>query len=285
MLARRDILLSKSLGQNFLHDRNQLRRIIELAQLSPGDQVLEIGPGLGPLTELLLDHAGSVRAIERDARLADLLEERLGDRPNLQIVRADALDYLRDQALDWSGWKVVSNLPYSVASPILVELAQHSKCPCSVVVTLQLEVAQRLMARAGDESYGLLSLLVQLRYAPAGWFRIPAGCFFPEPDVESASVRLERRNRPLLAPELEPVFKQIVRRGFSQRRKKMFKLLKEDWPPGQIAAAFQQLGISEQARAEEVGLDPFVRLAQLLKSAAESGPKSRNDLPDGRRDI
>src|SRR5579862_1832372 len=154
LLATRGIQLTKSLGQNFLHDGNQLRRIIEAAELSKADKVLEIGPGLGPLTELLLEKAGEVLAIEKDARLVGFLRERFpgGQRfvaasdsrvltkqcpPKLELLHADALEFLRIERRDWNHWKLVANLPYSVASPILVELTCGTHAPGKIVATLQ----------------------------------------------------------------------------------------------------------------------------------------------------
>src|SRR6185503_5314301 len=141
---------------------------------------------------------------------------RYADKDCLTLVRADALAYLRAQPQDWSGWKLVANLPYSVASPILVELAQAGDCPERMVVTLQLEVAQRLMAKPGSKDHGVLTLLVQLRYEPRGWFKIPASCFFPAPDVDSACVTLVRRAHPLLGEAEVETFTKIVKRAFSQ---------------------------------------------------------------------
>ena len=165
---------------------------------------------------------------------------------------------------DWSDWKLVANLPYSVASPILVELAQAARRPERMVATLQLEVAKRLMARAGDKDYGVLTLLVQLDYEPREWFKIPASCFYPEPDVDSACVVLVRRKTPLLQENQHETFKQIVKRSFSQRRKMMLKLLKADWPQDQLAAAFATLKLPLQARAEELPLAAFVNLVQTV---------------------
>ena len=268
ILARNDMQLSKSLGQNFLHDANQLRRIVAAADLTDQDHVLEIGPGLGPLTELLLAKAGHVFAIEKDQRLFQFLQEHFREAKNLTLLAEDALDYLRRRRDDWSQWKVVSNLPYSVASPILVELAQSEKGPKRIVVTLQSEVAQRLMAKPGGEDYGLLTLLVQWRYEPQGWFKISASCFFPEPDVDSACVSLVQRSPPLLNMAQAETFTKIVKRSFSQRRKIMLKLLKEDWPGSDLKQAFTRLGLSEQIRAEQVGLAEFVNLALILHPLA-----------------
>ena len=128
LIEQRGILLTKSLGQNFLHDGNQLRRIVEAAELTKSDKVLEIGPGLGPLTELLVAEAGEVLAIEKDRRLVEFLKERF-PLQKLNLLHDDALDYVKREKRDWSDWKLVANLPYSVASPILVELAQSPGCP------------------------------------------------------------------------------------------------------------------------------------------------------------
>ncbi|MGD0086884.1 MAG: 16S rRNA (adenine(1518)-N(6)/adenine(1519)-N(6))-dimethyltransferase RsmA [Verrucomicrobiota bacterium] len=284
LLATRGIQLTKSLGQNFLHDANQLRRIVKAAELSKPDKVLEIGPGLGPLTELLLQNTGEVLAIEKDAQLVEFLRERFGSEfrlqpaghspakppeggtPNFQLLHDDALKFLKREPHDWSDWKLVANLPYSVASPILVELAQSPQRPERMVATLQLEVARRLMAKADDEDFGILSLLIQLDYEPREWFKIPAGCFFPEPDVDSACVVLERRATPLLPENLRANFVTIVKRAFSQRRKMMLKLLREDWPAEKLERAFAGLKIPLQERAEKLSLEQFVALTGKLLS-------------------
>ena len=164
VLAARDIQLTKSLGQNFLHDANQVRRILAAAELKKTDRVLEVGPGLGPLTEMLMEQVGEVLAIEKDARLVEVLKQRFkvgqvsrlsltgegtGGTPLLRLLHDDALDYLGREQSDWSEWKMVANLPYSVASPILVELAQAGRGPERMVATLQLEVGKRLLAKPG----------------------------------------------------------------------------------------------------------------------------------------
>jgi len=267
LLSERQILLTKSLGQNFLHDGNQLRRILAAAELDGSDKVLEIGPGLGPLTTLLVEQAAEVLAIEKDARLVDLLKQdrrKKGSAGQLQIVHTDALDFLKKETRDWSEWKLVANLPYAIASPILVEMALAEHGPKRMVVTLQLEVARRLMARPGEADYGVLTVLVELSYQRTVFFKISASCFFPEPRVDSACVCLVRRPQPLLAPALKQVFVQIVKRSFSQRRKMMGKLLKEDWPAETLDGAFEDLRLPPKTRAEEVSSEQFARLAELL---------------------
>jgi 16S rRNA (adenine1518-N6/adenine1519-N6)-dimethyltransferase len=309
VLAAQGIQLTKSLGQNFLHDANQLRRIVTAADLKRTDRVLEIGPGLGPLTELLVEQAGEVLAIEKDARLVEALKQRFGagqaghlslpglktgGTPVLRLVHDDALEYLKRGARDWSEWKLVANLPFSVASAILVELARGPggrapsrvqtspenearedthptdqretgvRGPQRMVATLQIEVAKRLLAKPGAPDYGLLTLLVRLEYEPQSWFKIPASCFFPEPEVDSACVCLVRREPPLLRGEEHGAFIRLVKRGFSQRRKMMLKLLKADWPEQRLAREFERLQLSPRIRAEEVTLEQFAQLARNL---------------------
>jgi 16S rRNA (adenine1518-N6/adenine1519-N6)-dimethyltransferase len=268
-----------------LHDAHQLDRIVAAAELSKTDKVLEIGPGLGPLTERLIEKAGEVLAIEKDARLVEVLGERFnvgqasrlsssssekletGAAPVLRLVHDDALDFLKREPRDWHDWKLVANLPYSVASPILVGLAAGIRAPERLVATLQLEVAQRLMARTDDDDYGVLTLLVQLDFEPRGWFQIPSSCFFPAPEVDSACVCLVRRSTPLLAEDSRKIFYRLVKQSFSQRRKMMLKLLKQDWPREKLEAAFAGLNISLQERAEKLSLEQFVALTQTLCAA------------------
>lgn len=266
ILAENQIQLTKSLGQNFMHDGNQLRRIVDAAALEPSDSVLEIGPGLGPLTELLIPRASHVLAVEKDGRLCEILAKRFAESKNFELVHADAVEFLVQSGRDWSSYKLVSNLPYSVASRLIVSLALDLKGPRRMVVTLQKEVAMRLRAGANDPDYGLLSLLVQFRYAPVATFKIPASCFFPAPDIDSACVTLERRTEPLLPPSLESAYEKIVRQSFSQRRKIMFKLLKELSSEAALKAAFDEAKIPLQARAETVHLEQFIQLAKTLSA-------------------
>ncbi len=264
LLKSRDILLTKSLGQNFLHDGNQLQRIVRVADLKPTDQVLEIGPGLGPLTELLLKNSSKVFAIELDLRLVEFLKERFAGAENFELLHTDALKYLQTTPRDWSDWKLVANLPYSVASPILVELAEAEGCPERIVATLQLEVARRLMAQPGTKDYGVLTLLIQLSYEPGDMLRIPSGCFHPEPDVDSGCVTLIRRETQLLNHDQAKLFKKIVKLALSQRRKMLLKLLKQNWSAEKLSEVFTALGLDEKIRGEKVSLGQFVEMTRLL---------------------
>ncbi len=250
ILSARGILLTKSLGQNFLHDANQLQKIVSLACIQTGEKVLEIGPGLGPLTRTLMDRGAKVLAIELDQRLVEYLNVTFAGNPNLQVVHSDAVTWIREENRNWSDWKLVANLPYSVASPILVDLALHVTPPKLMVTTLQLEVAKRVAARADDEDYGLLSVLVQAVFEATELIKIPPGCFFPEPEVDSGCIVLRRRSTAAVEPSLIPVFKKIAKQAFSQRRKMMFKLLRQQWPDEHLEEGFRTAGISRTARAE-----------------------------------
>ena len=279
LLEARGIQLTKSLGQNFLHDGNQLRRIATAADIHPTDRILEVGPGLGPLTELLVARAASVLAIEKDARLVTVLRERFsgalsGEGPgSLELLEADAMRWVEDHARDWTGWKLVANLPYSVASPLMVELSEAPVPPERMVVTLQAEVVHRIAAPTDGDDYGILTLLLGLRYQVKEWFNIRRGCFHPVPDVDSACISLVRRPTPLLDAAGSVVFTRLVKRAFSERRKMMLKLLKSLWPAEVLDAAFAEVGISPTERAEKVSLEGFVALTQILQRQPSEAPE------------
>jgi 16S rRNA (adenine1518-N6/adenine1519-N6)-dimethyltransferase len=267
LLASRNLQLTKSLGQNFLHDGNQLRRIVAAAALGGTDRVLEVGPGLGPLTELLLAGAADVLAVEKDSRLVEVLRDRFGGDERLQLVQADALQWLRSEERDWSDWKFVSNLPYSVGSPILVDLALAPKPPQRMVVTLQAEVIGRIVARPATAEYGILTLLTALRYSVTDSFKVPRECFFPAPDVESACAVLTAREGEAMPEELVGAYVDVVKAGFGQRRKMMLKLLADRWPKEAAAAAMTSAGIALTERAERVSREQFLEVARCLVDA------------------
>ena len=267
LLAAENLRLTRSLGQNFLHDGNQLRRITALAHPAPGDPLLEIGPGLGPLTEHLIATGANVLAIEKDARLVPLLRRRLGSPPNLEILEADALEWLVQNPRDWSDWQLVANLPYSVGSPILVELAQAPKPPKAMVVTLQAEVVDRLRAAPGTREFGVLTLLIARTFTPGPAFRIPATCFFPPPDVTSGCIRLDRRPVPLADGDAARTYVHLVKTAFSQRRKQLRKVLRSTWPEPALAAAWTALGLGDDVRPEVLSPTQFADLARRLGPA------------------
>ena len=263
-LLERNILLTKSLGQNFLHDQNQIRRIADAAQIQPGDKVLEIGPGLGPLTRELLKRKAQVRALEVDRRLVEALKILFENESNLSLQHIDALAFLKTEKLDWSDWKLAANLPYSVASPILVELALSEKPPQRMTATLQSEVVDRITSTHNIKAYGVLTLLIQAQFESVERFRIPATCFFPEPDVESSCITLKRRHELLLNSEELMTYVKLVKLAFSQRRKIVWKLLKQRWKPEQLEEARAALDLDPMIRAQAITFDQFVALTKRL---------------------
>jgi 16S rRNA (adenine1518-N6/adenine1519-N6)-dimethyltransferase len=253
---------SKALGQNFLVDGNILRLILNEADVREDETVLEIGPGLGALTRLLTAHARRVIAIEKDARLAAYLREEL---PTLELIEADAVDWLRDPPLLAGladGFKVVSNLPYSVASPVIEALVEGSSKPRKMVLTVQREVAERLAATPRHKDYGAMTLFTQVRYHVTVAHVISPRCFWPSPNVESAVVALDRRD-PRVALKPDAPFRDLVRSGFAHRRKMLRKLLTAF---DGVESAFDSLDISTNARAEELSLDQWIRLANAVGS-------------------
>lgn len=266
LLRARDLMLTKSLGQNFLHDGNILRKIVEAGGVRGGEKVLEIGPGMGALTGPLLDSGASVHAIEKDSRLVEFLQEdRLKGHPRFSIQHGDALAFLKSNDLDWNDWKLISNLPYSVGSPIIVEMALGSRPPQRMVVTLQLEVIQKIMAHPGSKNYGLLSILMQMQYRPGSWFKLPSGCFFPPPDVMSACGVLELRETPVFSGREELLeAARIAKMAFRKRRKTLTNSLRPVSSPERIIEVLESFGHSAMARPEELTPDQFILMAREI---------------------
>ena len=254
LLGRMNFKPSRVLGQNFLIDGNILDILVGLAEVGPRDAVLEIGPGLGVLTGPLLERAERVVAIEKDDVLHEHLRSTLGERANLQLIHADAL------AVDLAGLlagginKVISNLPYSVGSRLLVELAQAAQRPERMVVTVQREVADRIVAGPGSHDFGVLSVFLQLDYEAFLRKRVSRSCFFPAPQVESALVELKRRPERIAPLTSEAVFHRIVKTCFAHRRKQLGSILRD-------AAALERADIDRQRRPEVLSLTEWIRLA------------------------
>lgn len=263
-LIQAGIRPSKALGQNFLCDRNIVLKIIRLAQVEPGDLVLEIGPGLGALTKPLLEREARVLAIEKDRRLSQFLQKELGPIEDFTLINADALDYLTKEEREWSNWKLISSLPYSAGTRIIVELLQHRKPPAEMVIVLQKEVARRLLAQHGSSDYGFLSVLTQVRYRTVDHYPISRRCFFPQPEVESMCLKLvlsdERRST-----ELDfHAFADFLRKAFARPRKKLFKTLATFYPKPCLSEAWQRLGLEPQIRPHQVPQEKYLEMFQIL---------------------
>jgi len=263
---------SRTLGQNFLVDGNILDIILRAAGIAAGDRVLEIGPGLGAVTERLLALGAVVKAVEKDRKLHSHLQDLFADSSGLSLVLADALDIPADELL--SGFdKVVSNLPYSAGTRLLVAFAQSRNRPRLMVVTVQKEVAARLVAGAGGRDYGLLGLWLQADYEAAIVHAVKATCFLPRPAVDSAVVRLQRRASPLVAGKDRERFYAVSRRAFEHRRKKLAGALSRYAQPPQGGRRWEDLlaeaGIEAGSRPEDIAPAAWSRLASLAGGAAE----------------
>ncbi len=256
LLAQLGFKPSRVLGQNFLIDANILRIMLDAADLSPRDAVLEIGPGLGVLTAPLLERAGRVVAIEKDDMLYAHLARTLAPSPTLALLHADALDCDLAGILAGGVNKVVANLPYSVGTRILVELCRAAARPERMAVTVQREVAERMAARPDTGDYGVLSVFVQIDYAVSLHKRIPRTCFFPAPQVESAIVVLARRPRPAPIHD-DAAFYALVKGCFAHRRKQLGTLVRND-------SALARADIDPKRRPETLSLDEWIRLCNAL---------------------
>ncbi len=263
----------RSLGQNFLHDRNLASWIVSKAELSADDCVIEIGPGLGALTEFILASGARVLAIEKDQRLVEFLRRRFAD-TRLEILHADALDFDLRPLFARRRVKVLGNLPYYIASQLLLKFTKYPSPISLWLFMLQKEMARRISAVAGTSEYGALTLALQLRYRVEFLRSVSASVFVPQPEVDSAFVRITPRSSHELPPcDVEAVMR-LVRQGFSQRRKQLRNLLKKDVPAWEEASA--ALGFGSRARAEELTLEQWIALSNYSAS-----PETRTGAGEG----
>lgn len=267
LLADLDIHPSKTLGQSFLIDKNILNILIKTANLSHDDEVLEVGPGLGVVTEQLLRRVRRVVAVEKDSRLFDFLKERFEAEPALELICTDMLDVDVNNRLRSGLNKVVSNLPFSVGSRILVDLVRAEPAPRQIVVTVQQEVAHRLAARPGSRDYGLSSVWSQLVYQVDMVKTVSPGCFWPKPEVKSAIVNMRKHNRFILSPEEKQIFYQLTKQAFTHRRKQLATILKcmPDHLNMSLARArrlLEELEIDIKSRPENLAVEDWCKLAR-----------------------
>ena len=253
---------SRARGQNFVVDPNTVRRIARLAGVGTGDRVVEIGAGLGSLTLALAETGASVTAIEVDSGLVPALRS-VVEPVGVTVVEGDAL------RLDWAAllgdgpWVLVANLPYNVATPLVADLLDGVPAISRMLVMVQREVAERLAAGPGDDAYGAVSVKVAYWATAKVVGRVPATVFHPVPNVESALVRIERRPAPAVGPDVDPDWLfRLVRTGFGQRRKMLRRSLAALVP----ADAFEAAGIRPEARAEELAVEDWGRLAACTSS-------------------
>ena len=269
LLEQLDVHPSKVLGQNFLIDANILRILLAAADLRQEDQVLEVGPGLGVVTEWLERWAGRVVAIEKDRRLFEHLQQRFSASPRVELLHADAMEVDLPALLDGGINKLVANLPYAIASRLLVTLIQSSRPPSLMVVTVQREVARRLNAEPRTKDYGLLGILAQLRYEVRIEKDVRPTCFLPPPEVTSSIVCLKRL-------EEEPQVRDrsqltaLLKIAFSRRRKQLHTVLKASFPSEGAAAvhgALACMGLPPEARPETLQPLQWAGFSNALQDA------------------
>jgi 16S rRNA (adenine1518-N6/adenine1519-N6)-dimethyltransferase len=269
LLNRHGLSPKKSLGQNFLVDPRVQERIVAAAEIRDTEVVVEIGAGLGALTTRLAEVAKRVIAIDRDAQLANVLRAELADRPNLEIVLGDALDFDLGQASRDAGQAlvVVGNLPYVVTSPVLfatIEAAAGGQVVDRAIFMVQKEFAQRMLAPPGSRVYGRLSVMVQQAASAEILFHVGAGAFLPPPAVTSTVLRLRPRPQPLAEVSDAGLFARVVREAFGARRKMLRRALEPGFGGARAAAALEAAGIAGIRRAEELAVADFARLTNAL---------------------
>ncbi|RYL89818.1 16S rRNA (adenine(1518)-N(6)/adenine(1519)-N(6))-dimethyltransferase RsmA [Sporolactobacillus sp. Y61] len=274
LIRRHHLTLKKSLGQNFLVDENILRKIVACAQLSKDDLVLEIGPGAGALTQLLADAAKKVIAVEIDRRLEAILSETLQNHNNVSIRYGDVLKMDLRQLLagvcpPGSSVTVVANLPYYVTTPILMKLLSDDLPVKRIVVMIQKEVAGRLEADPGAKSYGSLSIAVQYKADPKVVMTVPKTVFVPQPNVDSAVIRLDIRPKKKVAVTDETFFFKVVRASFAQRRKTLINNLVNNLfskeRKEKLIQTLADAGIDPGRRGESLSIEEFARLSDALR--------------------
>ena len=255
---------NKRLGQNFLIDQNIVRKIVAAAELRPDDTVLEIGPGRGILTDALSDVVRRVVAIEIDAELYAMLQARRAEWRNVELICADALAHPFESLP--AGAVVVANLPYYISTPLLFKLLAHRPRFARLVLMLQNEVADRLVARPGDDDYGILSVMIQYAANVTKAFKVSAHCFRPRPEVGSAVVVVHPKPESLLSPAEEARFAAVVKGAFAHRRKTLVNSLRDEgYEPSEVSEALAALQVVPTVRAETLRLEQFIQLAGQLR--------------------
>jgi 16S rRNA (adenine1518-N6/adenine1519-N6)-dimethyltransferase len=264
LLRKYGLRPDKGLGQNFLMDDAALRKIVEAAAISAEDSILEIGPGLGSLTRYLATAARRVMAVELDAVLIPPLKAVLAHFDNVRIVQGDILQLNPAELFGGVGYSVVANIPYYITSALVRHLLEAEVRPKRMVLTVQKEVALRITAAPGEMS--LLALSVQVYGNPSIAAYIPAGSFYPPPKVDSAVVRVDLYPSPLIPASQLPLFFQLAKAGFSQKRKMLRNALSAGMglPPARIESMLQSAGIDPKRRAETVSIEEWGRMLMPL---------------------
>ncbi len=284
VLQKYNFVFQKKFGQNFLIDTHVLDKIIRAAEITKDDFVLEIGPGIGTMTQYLACAAGKVAAVEIDRALIPILEDTLDGYENVTIINNDILKVdiakLAEEENGGKPIKVVANLPYYITTPIIMGLFEKHVPLKSITVMVQKEVADRMQTGPGSKDYGALSLAVQYYAEPYIVANVPPNCFMPRPKVGSAVIRLERYEEPPVNVLDEKLMFRIIRASFNQRRKTLANGLKNsaelDFTKEEIETAIECLGKSTSVRGEALTLEEFAKLSDELSEIREKQKKSQN---------
>ena len=273
-LKEHGIRIKKRLGQNFLIDEGILNRIVEAADLSKDDIVIEIGPGMGTLTKKLAQEVKKVLAIEIDENLVKLLRETLKSYSNVEIIQADILKInlkklpITSYRSPVTKFKVVANLPYYITTPIIIHLLEAREILSNIVIMIQKEVGRRMVAKPRTKDYGALSLLIQYYTKPQITVKVPRSAFLPEPEVDSCVVNLEVREKPAVEVKDEELFFKVVRAAFEQRRKALKNALSRTrdlrLDKKKVLEILEKVDIKPLRRGETLSLEEFARLSNLL---------------------
>jgi len=275
VLERHGFTFKKSFGQNFLTDTNILQKIVDTAEIDDQVNVIEIGPGIGALTEFLAERAAQVMAFEIDHRLVPILADTLRDFDNVTVVNEDILkvdlaQHIQNFKNPDLPIKVVANLPYYITTPILMHLIESGIPFSEFVVMMQKEVADRISAKPNTKAYGSLSIAVQYYMTAKVAFIVPRTVFVPAPNVDSAILKMVRRPEPAVAVEDEKFFFKVSKASFTHRRKTLWNNLtgyfgKTEEVKDKLTKALDQAGLSPSVRGEALGLEEFASLADALK--------------------
>ena len=262
----------KKFGQNFLIDSNILENIVEAAEITKDDFVLEIGPGIGTMTQYLCEAARQVTAVEIDKMLIPILEDTLSEYDNVEVINQDVLKVdiksLTKEKNDGRPIKVVANLPYYITTPIIMGLFESGVPIDSITIMVQKEVAERMQTGPGSKEYGALSLAVQYYADAKVMLNVSASCFMPRPNVDSAVIKLTRYKEPVVEVKDEKLMFRVIRASFNQRRKTLVNGLKNsaelDFSKEEIVSAIHHIGKEESIRGEKLTLEEFAKLSNYL---------------------